>query len=85
MIYPIDEIPWNGFDTQICLGEYHKDSCSKTGQIIKINYKKIGLYAGVSSFALILIIILVCVCMRKRKRERKLKERNKLFEMHPFG
>ena len=85
MVYPIDEIEWNRFDTQICLGEFHKDSCSKTGEIIKINYAQIGLYAGASSLALILIIILVCVCLRKRKRERILKAWNKRFEMHPFG
>jgi hypothetical protein len=73
VIYPNSEIEWNRFDTQICLGEYHKDSCSKTGQIIKVDYAKFGLYAGVPLFAVILIIILVCVCMRKQKREKKLK------------
>ena len=76
MVYPYDEIEWNSFDTQICLGEFHKDSCSKTGQIIKVDYKKFGLYAGVPLLAVILIIILVGVCLRKRKRERKFKARN---------
>ena len=84
VVYPYDQIEWNRFDTQICLGEYHKDSCSKTGQIIKVDYKKYGLYGGVPLLALILTIILVCVCVKKRKRERKFKAWNKLFESHPF-
>lgn len=77
VVYPYSEIEWNRFDTQICLGEYHKDSCSKTGQIIKVDYAKIGLYAGVPLLALILSIILICVCLKKRKREKKFKARNK--------
>ena len=77
VVYPESEIEWNRFDTQICLGEYHKDSCSKTGQIIKINYAEIGLYAGVPLLAVILIIILVCVCLKKQKREKKFKARDK--------
>ena len=76
VVYPYSEIEWNRFDTQICLGEYHKDSCSKTGQIIKVDYAKIGLYAGVPLLAVILGIILICVCLKKRKREKKFKARN---------
>ena len=76
VVYPYSEIEWNRFDTQICLGEYHQDSCSKTGEIIKVDYGKIGLYAGVPLLALILGIILICVCLKKRKRERKFKARN---------
>ena len=82
VVYPDNLIEWNSFDTQICLGEYHRDSCSKTGQIIKVDYAKIGLYAGVPLLAVILTIILVCVCLRKRKREKKFKAWNKRFENH---
>ena len=77
VVYPYSEIEWNRFDTQICLGEYHQDSCSKTGQIIKVDYKKFGLYAGVPLLAVILGIILICVCLKKRKREKKFKARTK--------
>ena len=82
VVYPYSEIEWNRFDTQICLGEFHKDSCSKTGQIIKVDYAKIGLYAGVPLLAVILGIILICVCLKKRKREKKFKARNKRFEVY---
>ena len=40
VVYPYSEIEWNRFDTQICLGEYHQDSCSKTGEITKVGWPK---------------------------------------------
>ena len=81
VVYPYGEIEWNRFDTQICLGEFHQDSCSKTGEIIKVDYRKYGLYAGVPLLAVILGIILICVCLKKRKREKKFKAWNKRFQV----
>jgi len=94
VVYPQSEIKWNRFDTQICLGEYNQDSCSKTGEIIKVGYLSTGyklvkndiiiFFVGVPLLAVILTITLICVSLKKRQRENQFQARNEIFEAYIF-
>ena len=71
---PDEVLNWNHFQTEICVGEGHKDSCdSQSGNVLVVNYTNVGLVIFAIIIGIVLLVVIWIFHRRNQGNRKKLK------------